>query len=458
MIEDTIAAVATPLGEGSIAVIRVSGPEAAEISEKVFRSRTKLTRAESHTVHYGFVVDPATGARIDEALATIMRAPRSYTAEDVVEISCHGGVVAARLVLNAVLDAGARLAEPGEFTKRAFLNGRIDLAQAEGVIDLIRSKSDRAYAAALNQAGGSFSRKVKELRQALIETLAHIEVNIDYPEHDVESLTNAYIKEQCVSVREKIEALLRAAEQGKLLREGIATAIVGKPNVGKSSLLNTLSRENRAIVTDIPGTTRDVIEQFVTVGGIALKLLDTAGIRETSDVVERIGVERSKEAIASSDLILFVVSGNEPLSAEERSLLKELEGRQMILIVNKMDLELKLDPDELARYVPPERIVRLSALQGEGLDRLERLISELFFEGELESGDLTYIGNSRHVQLLKRTLSALKDAVDGVDAGMPIDMVQIDVRNAWEMLGELIGEDVGESLIDQIFSQFCLGK
>jgi len=458
MMEDTIAAVATPLGEGGIAVIRVSGKEAAQISEKVFRSRTKLTKAATHTVHYGFVVDPRTGERIDEVLATVMRAPRSYTAEDVVEISCHGGVLAARLVLNALLDAGARLAEPGEFTKRAFLNGRIDLAQAEAVIDLIRSKSDRAYRAALKQAGGAFSRKVKEMRRTLLETLAHIEVMIDYPEHDVEELTSALIKERCGSVRREAEELLRTAERGRLLREGIATAIVGKPNVGKSSLLNLLSREERAIVTDIPGTTRDVIEQYVTIGGIALRLLDTAGIRDTDDIVERIGVERSREAIASSDLILFVVSGSEPLSDEERALLEELQGRQMILVVNKMDLELKVDLDELARYVPPERTVRLSALRGEGLDRLERLVAELFFEGELETGDLTYVGNSRHVQLLKRAIASLRDAEAGADAGLPVDMVQIDVKGAWEALGELIGEEAGEALIDQIFSQFCLGK
>ena len=458
MREDTIAAVATPLGEGGIAVIRVSGKEAAQISEKVFRSRTKLTKAATHTVHYGFVVDPRTGERIDEVLATVMRAPRSYTAEDVVEISCHGGVLAARLVLNALLDAGARLAEPGEFTKRAFLNGRIDLAQAEAVIDLIRSKSDRAYRAALKQAGGAFSRKVKEMRRTLLETLAHIEVMIDYPEHDVEELTSALIKERCGSVRREAEELLRTAERGRLLREGIATAIVGKPNVGKSSLLNLLSREERAIVTDIPGTTRDVIEQYVTIGGIALRLLDTAGIRDTDDIVERIGVERSREAIASSDLILFVVSGSEPLSDEERALLEELQGRQMILVVNKMDLELKVDLDELARYVPPERTVRLSALRGEGLDRLERLVAELFFEGELETGDLTYVGNSRHVQLLKRAIASLRDAEAGADAGLPVDMVQIDVKGAWEALGELIGEEAGEALIDQIFSQFCLGK
>ncbi|HZG84899.1 tRNA uridine-5-carboxymethylaminomethyl(34) synthesis GTPase MnmE [Paenibacillus sp.] len=458
MTEDTIAAIATPLGEGGIAVIRISGPRAVDIAESVFRSKVKLTKAESHTVHYGHVVSPATGERIEEALATVMRAPRSYTAEDVVEVSCHGGIVSVKKVLDAILDRGARLAEPGEFTKRAFLNGRIDLAQAEAVIDLIRSKSDRAFTIALKQAEGVLSRRVKALRHVLIETMAHIEVNIDYPEHDVEELTNAFIREKCEAALEEIETMLRTAEEGKLLREGIETAIVGKPNVGKSSLLNALAQDNRAIVTDIPGTTRDVIEEYVTVGGIPLKLLDTAGIRETSDVVERIGVERSRSAIASADLILFVVNGHEELSEEENALMDELAGRQTIVIVNKMDLEPKIDWNALYERVPEERVVRLSAREGEGLDRLGKAIGALFFSGSIESSDITYVSNVRHIHLLKQAKGALLEALDGVAAQMPIDMVQIDVRRAWEQLGEMIGDAVSDSLIDQIFSQFCLGK
>lgn len=458
MIEDTIAAIATPLGEGGIAVIRVSGSDALKIAEAAFRTKIRLSTAETHTVHYGHVIDPRSGDRIEEGLATVMRAPRSYTAEDVVEISCHGGIVSVKKVLDVLLDAGARLAEPGEFTKRAFLNGRIDLAQAEAVIDLIRSKSDRAFAVALKQADGALSKKVKALRYTLVETMAHIEVNIDYPEHDVEELTNAFIRDKCLDVTREIETLLRTAEQGKLLREGIETAIIGKPNVGKSSLLNTLAQDNRAIVTDIPGTTRDVIEEYVTVGGIPLKLLDTAGIRDTHDVVERIGVERSKQAILSADLILFVVNGNEPLTDEETALLDEMKGRQTIVIVNKMDLMMKMEMEELYRRFPAERIVRLSAREGEGLERLEEAISALFFSGSIESSDLTYVSNARHIHLLKRALRSLEEAVDGVRDGIPIDMVQIDVRNAWEQLGEMIGDSVSDSLIDQIFSQFCLGK
>lgn len=458
MTEDTIAAISTPLGEGGIAVIRVSGDEAIPIVEKIFRTKRKLSEVESHTVHYGHIYPPGGGEAIEEALVTVMRAPRSYTMEDVVEVSCHGGIVSVKKVLDALLDSGARLAEPGEFTKRAFLNGRIDLTQAEAVMDLIRSKSDRAYSVALKQVDGMLSKKINELRQELVETMAHIEVNIDYPEHDVAEMTNAFIKEKCEWVLERIETLLHSAQQGKLLREGIETAIVGKPNVGKSSLLNLLAQENRAIVTDIPGTTRDVIEEYVTVGGIPLKLLDTAGIRETTDAVEKIGVERSKSAIETADLILFVVNGNEPLSAEEEELLETIKHRQTIVIVNKMDLELRLNMDDLYKHMPKERIVRLSAREGEGLADLEQAIHSLFFSGQIESSDMTYVSNARHIHLLKQAKAALHDALKGVEMMMPIDMIQIDVRLAWERLGEIIGDTVSESLIDQIFSQFCLGK
>lgn len=458
MYEDTIAAVATPLGEGGIAVIRVSGPDAVGIVDSLFRSKIRLSQANSHTVHYGHIYTPHSGERIEEVLVTLMKAPRSYTAEDVVEISCHGGIVSVKKVLDVVLETGARLAEPGEFTKRAFLNGRIDLTQAEAVIDLIRSKSDRAFSVALKQVDGVLSRKIKSLRHLLVETMAHIEVNIDYPEHDVEELTNAYIKEKCQSALQSIEEMLRTANQGKMLREGIETAIVGKPNVGKSSLLNALAQDNRAIVTDIPGTTRDVIEEYVTVGGIPLKLLDTAGIRETTDLVEKIGVERSRNAIASADLILFVVNGNEPLTTEEVELLRSLKDRQTVVIVNKMDLDMNIDLNIIHDFIAAERIVSLSAREGEGLDRLEQAIANLFFSGSIEANDMTYVSNARHIQLLKQARSSLLEALDGTDSYVPIDMIQIDVRRAWEFLGEMIGDAVSDSLIDQIFSQFCLGK
>ena len=456
---DTIAAISTAVGEGGIAVIRVSGPDAVGESAKLFRSKSNITEADSHTVHYGHIVDPITGETVEEIILTIMRGPRSFTAEDVVELSTHGGVVAVKRVLELLLREGTvRIADPGEFTKRAFLNGRIDLTQAEAVIDLIRSKSDRAFSIAMKQAEGALSKRVKALRHTLIELLAHIEVNIDYPEHDVADMTSAFIKERCTEASEEINKLLKTAREGKILREGIVTAIVGRPNVGKSSLLNALVQDNKAIVTDIPGTTRDVIEEYVTLGGIPLRLLDTAGIRETSDVVERIGVERSRTALEEADLILFVLNVNEPLHPDDRLLMEQLRDRRVVILLNKTDLPTELEISELESVFAADSIVRLSVLHETGLDELEGVISRMFFNGELESADMTYVSNVRHITLLGHTLQSLADAIEATEVGIPIDIVQIDVRTAWELLGELIGDSVSESLLDQIFSQFCLGK
>ncbi|KRE51484.1 tRNA uridine-5-carboxymethylaminomethyl(34) synthesis GTPase MnmE [Paenibacillus sp. Soil724D2] len=458
MLNDTIAAISTPLGEGGIAVIRVSGDEAVPLVERIFRSKTKLSVAETHTVHYGFIIEPASAQKVEEVLVTLMKAPRSFTMEDVVEVSCHGGIVSVKKVLDLLLQQGVRLAEPGEFTKRAFLNGRIDLTQAEAVIDLIRAKSDRAFKVALKQVEGNLSKQIKHLRYILVELMAHVEVNIDYPEHDVEEMTNTFIKTKCDRVMLEIDRLLVTAEQGKILREGIETAIVGKPNVGKSSLLNELAQENRAIVTDIPGTTRDVIEEFVNIGGIPLKLLDTAGIRETSDLVEQIGVERSKTALAEADLILLVLNSNEELEFDEIALMKQLADKQTIVILNKTDLSRKLNIEQVLSYFPHERIVELSLIENKGIEDLEKAIAAIFFEGKLESSDLTYVSNVRHISLLKQAKRSLQDALDANEQYVPIDMIQIDIRAAWEQLGEIIGDSVGESLIDQIFTQFCLGK
>lgn len=458
MLSDTIAAISTAVGEAGIAVIRVSGPDSIAEVGNIFRSKTKLTEADSHTVHYGHIVDPEQGERVEEVLVTVMRAPRSFTTEDVVEISTHGGVISVKRVMDLLLQQDIRLAEPGEFTKRAFLNGRIDLSQAEAVIDLIRSKSDRAFSVALKQVEGQLSDQIQKLRHTLVETLAHIEVNIDYPEHDVESLTAEFIKEKSTEVMQGITKLLKTAEQGKILREGITTAIVGRPNVGKSSLLNALAHTNRAIVTDIPGTTRDVIEEFVTINNIPLKLLDTAGIRETMDVVERIGVERSKHAVTEADLILLVVNASEPLHEDELELMEQIRGRQSIVIMNKMDLPQQLDKDILLRYYPEDLIVPMSVKTQDGVDALEAAISQLFFSGSIETADLTYVSNVRHIALLKKAYKSLQDAYDAAEQLIPIDMIQIDVRLAWEQLGEIIGDTASESLLDQIFSQFCLGK
>jgi len=459
MEHDTIAAIATAVGEGGIAIIRVSGPNAIANVDSIFQTTQKLQDAPSHTIHYGYIVNPMTNEREEEVLVSLMRGPRSFTAEDVVEINAHGGVIAVQRVMDILLQQDdIRIAEPGEFTKRAFLNGRIDLMQAEAVIDLIRSKSDRAFAIARKQAEGVLSHKIRDLRQNVIELLAHIEVNIDYPEHDVEAMTSQYIREQCEKTNVEIDKLLKTASEGKILREGIMTAIVGRPNVGKSSLLNTLTQENRAIVTDIPGTTRDVIEQFVTLNNIPLRLLDTAGIRETSDIVEQIGVERSRDAIIEADLILYVLNHNEPLQEDDKQLLASFQGRSVIVIINKTDLEEKLKLDEVIPFLKDGSIVKMSMLQQEGLDQLEQAISKMFFEGQLEANDLTYVSNIRHISLLKRAKQSMLDAIEATYMGIPIDVIQIDAHLAWESLGEILGDQAGDSLIDQIFSQFCLGK
>lgn len=458
MNDDTIAAVATPLGEASIAIIRISGTEAMSIADQVFVGKQKLADSKSHTIHYGHIREGENGELIEEVLVSVMKGPRSFTAEDVVEINCHGGIVSVRKVLELVLKAGARLAEPGEFTKRAFLNGRIDLMQAEAVIDLIRSKSDRAFSNAMRQADGTLSTKIKQIRHQLIELMAHIEVNIDYPEHDVEALTAKFIEEQCHQALNALQHMLRTANQGKILREGIVTAIVGRPNVGKSSLLNRLAQENKAIVTDIPGTTRDVIEETITINGMPLTLLDTAGIRETTDVVEQIGVEKSKDALSQADLVLFLLNHNEPLHEDDRQLMEKLVHKQTIVVVNKIDLPNQLDLAPVRDLFNEERIISVSIKEEIGLQQLEDTITAMFFAGQIESEDLTYVSNVRHIHLLNQAVTSLQEALHAVELGMPIDMIQIDIRRAWEHLGEIIGDAVSDTLLDQIFSQFCLGK
>jgi tRNA modification GTPase len=458
MFSDTIAAISTPIGEGGISVIRVSGSDSILKIEKIFNCKSQLSHVSSHSVHYGHIVHPITNLIIDEVLITVMLAPRTFTTEDIVEISCHGGIVITQQVLQIVLDLGIRLADPGEFTKRAFLNGRIDLSQAEAVIDLIRSKSNRASKIAMNQINGNLSKKIQDLRRQLIQLMAHIEVNIDYPEHDIHEMTQLLICDTVKGVIHQIDKLILDANQGKILREGITTAIVGKPNVGKSSLLNILSQENKSIVTDIPGTTRDVIEQFVTIGGIPLKLLDTAGIRETTDIVEKIGVERTLNAIDQADLIIYMINHHESISKEEIQMLQELKDRPLILIINKIDLFQKLDLGKIQAIVPDERIVKMSLIEHEGVDQLQQTLINIFFNGKIETDDLTYIGNVRHIQLLKNANSALQDTLAAIDLNIPIDIIQLDLRASWNYLGEIIGDTVSESLIDQIFAQFCLGK
>ncbi|WP_404433603.1 tRNA uridine-5-carboxymethylaminomethyl(34) synthesis GTPase MnmE [Sutcliffiella horikoshii] len=458
---DTIAAISTPMGEGAIAIVRLSGEEAFRIIDEIFvtPSSNKMKDVASHTIHYGHIVDPKTEKIIEEVMVSVMRGPKTFTREDVVEINCHGGLVSVNKLLQLVLSRGARLAEPGEFTKRAFLNGRIDLSQAEAVMDLIRAKTDRAMNVALGQMEGRLSKLIQKLRQEILETLAHVEVNIDYPEYDdVEEMTHQLLHEKSTYVKEELEKLLQTSQQGKILREGLSTVIIGRPNVGKSSLLNSLVHENKAIVTDIPGTTRDVIEEYVSVRGVPLRLVDTAGIRETEDIVERIGVERSREVLKKADLILLVLNNNDDLTDEDKQLFEAVKGMDVIVIVNKTDLPTKIDLEQVKELANNHTVISTSLKEEQGIDELEEGISSMFFQGDLEAGDMTYVSNSRHIGLITQAQQALEDAIVGMESGVPIDIVQIDLTRTWEILGEIIGDAVHESLIDQLFSQFCLGK
>ncbi|MCG1027557.1 tRNA uridine-5-carboxymethylaminomethyl(34) synthesis GTPase MnmE [Virgibacillus halodenitrificans] len=455
---DTITAISTPIGEGAIAIVRLSGPEAISITNQLYKGKD-LGEVDSHTIHYGKIIDPETEEVAEEVMVSVMRAPKTFTREDVVEINCHGGMVSVNRVLEIVLSKGARLAEPGEFTKRAFLHGRIDLSQAEAVMDLIRAKTDKAMSVALKQMDGRLSGLIQRLRQELLETVAHVEVNIDYPEYDdVEEMSHEMMRQKTKEVNKEIVNLLEVAKQGKILREGLATAIIGRPNVGKSSLMNALVQENKAIVTEIPGTTRDIIEEYVNVRGVPLRLVDTAGIRETEDIVEKIGVERSRQVLKESDLILYVLNYNEALTDEDRKLFEAIQGLEYIVIINKTDLEQKLDLNEVRNLAENNPVVTTSLIEEEGINELEAAIAKTFFAGDIDTGDLTYVSNVRHIQLLKQAKQALEDAVNGLEMGMPLDIVQIDVTRTWEFLGEIIGDTASDSLIDQLFSQFCLGK
>ncbi|KRN57502.1 tRNA uridine-5-carboxymethylaminomethyl(34) synthesis GTPase MnmE [Carnobacterium divergens] len=457
---DTIAAVSTPPGEGAIGIVRLSGDEALAVADKVYQAGKKqLAEVPSHTIHYGHIIDPKNSGVIDEVMVSVMREPKTFTREDVVEINCHGGITSVNQVLQLVLQNGARLAEPGEFTKRAFLNGRIDLSQAEAVMDLIRAKTDKAMYLALQQLDGNLSQLIRNLRSEILDTLAQVEVNIDYPEYDdVETLTSKLLVEKAYQVKASINQLLQTASEGKILREGLATAIIGRPNVGKSSLLNFLLQEDKAIVTEIAGTTRDIIEEYVNVRGVPLKLVDTAGIRETEDIVERIGVERSRQALSEADLVLLVFNQNEPLTNEDRLLIEATNDNHRIVILNKMDLPNQLDLAELESLVDPENIVKTSILTKSGIESLENKIAALFFAGATGERDATYVSNVRHIALLHDAEAALDEVINGIESGMPVDLVQIDMTRCWDLLGEITGDSVQDELLTQLFSQFCLGK
>ncbi|KRO16496.1 tRNA uridine-5-carboxymethylaminomethyl(34) synthesis GTPase MnmE [Lacticaseibacillus saniviri] len=455
--DETIAAISTPPGEGAISIVRLSGLTALEVANSVFKGRD-LTEVASHTINYGHIIDPDNDETVDEVMVSVMRAPKTFTREDVIEINCHGGIVATNRILQLLLGQGARLAEPGEFTKRAFLNGRIDLTQAESVMDLIRAKTDRAMQVAVNQLDGNLNHLITNLRQEILEVLAQVEVNIDYPEYDTDEMTTQLLLEKAQVVKAAIAQLLQTAGQGKVLREGLATAIVGRPNVGKSSLLNHMLHEDKAIVTDVAGTTRDTLEEYVNVRGVPLKLIDTAGIHDTDDKVEKIGVERSRAAITQADLILLVLDQSRPLTQEDRDLLAATADKKRIVILNKQDLPAQLDQQELATLVDAKDVLTTSALTSEGMTALDERIAELFFGGIENSQTTVMVSNSRQIGLLRQAQHDLDGVIDGIQAGMPIDLVQIDMTSAWDNLGQITGDAAPDELITQLFSQFCLGK
>lgn len=446
--EDTIAAISTALGVGAISIIRISGEKSLEIINKIFDR--DLTNVKSHTIHYGHIID--NNEIIDEVLVSVMLAPKTFTKEDIIEINCHGGINTTNKVLELVLSNGARLAEPGEFTKRAFLNGRIDLTQADGIMNLIEAKTDISRKMSINQLNGQVSNIIKELRTKLVDIISNIEVNIDYPEYeDIEVITNEKIYPQVLLMQEELNNIIKKSEDGKLINEGINIGIIGRPNVGKSSLLNTLLEEEKAIVTDIEGTTRDIVEGKIVINGIVCNIIDTAGIRETDNLVEKIGVNKSLNIIDSSDLIIMILNNNEEITTEELELLAKIKNKNHIIVVNKTDLENKLN-------IFIEDSIKISIKDNTGIEDIKNRISEIFKLDKISTNDMTYLGNARSISLLKQSLNKINECLNNINNNTPIDIIELDLKECWNILGEIIGETYTDELIDQIFSRFCLGK
>ena len=450
MLNDTIVAIATAMQGGAISIIRLSGPDAIKITNSIFKGKN-LQKVRTHTINYGRIHD--NNQIIDEVLVSIMKGPQSFTTEDVVEINCHGGIFVTNKVLELTLINGARLAEPGEFSKRAFLNGRIDLAQAESIIDIIHSNSEQSLTLATKGLDGKISKLIRSLREDILDIIANIEVNIDYPEYDdIKFLTNDKLLPKCNQIYENMLKIFATAKTGKILKDGIQTAIIGRPNVGKSSLLNALMREEKAIVTNIAGTTRDMVEGKVNVGGLVLNLVDTAGIRKTDDVVESIGIKKSRELIEQVELVLLVLNGNEKLTNDDKELLSLTEYKKRMILINKSDLTSNIDRSEISDFI------EISAFEDRGLDLLTSKIMEMFEIGEINSKDMTYLSNARHIAKLKEAINSIENAMENMKIGLPIDMVELDIKNSWYTLGEIIGEEITDSLIDELFTKFCLGK
>lgn len=448
--DDTIVSISTSLGVGAIAIIRLSGPKAIEIVNKIFKGKD-LTKVNSHTINYGYIKENDT--IIDEVLVSIMRAPKTYTTEDVVEINTHGGIATTNKVLELCLTNGARLAEPGEFTKRAFLNGRIDLTQAEAVEDIITSTTDKSLNLSMNQLTGSLKKLITDTRKTMVNLMANIEVNIDYPEYeDAENITIPLLKEKLVPIKNKLSKLLEESKNAKIIKDGIDIALIGRPNVGKSSLLNLFLEEEKAIVTNIAGTTRDIVEGQTIINGIKINFIDTAGIRNTTDVVEKIGVEKSKQMISKADLNILILNNNEPITNEDKELLELIKSKPSIIFINKNDLETKLDLEQMPN------IVQGNTLSLEGIKDLKQKIIEYFNLEKIEVKDATYLTNARQNALIKNTISYIDQALEDIENEVPVDMIEINIRAAWDTLGEIIGATYKDELLDELFSNFCLGK
>ncbi len=458
--EETIAAISTPLGEGGIGIVKISGERALEILNKMFVTKNHHPKAswEPRKMFYGFILNPQSREMIDEVLAVYMKAPNTYTKEELVEIHCHGGMVPLRKTLQLALEQGAALAEKGEFTKRAFLNGRLDLSQAEAVMDLISAKTDISHEVALGQFEGLLSQEVQGIQGIIKDMLAHIEVSIDFSEEDIDEVTMEQLLSKSQEARKSFQRLLQSAKTGKILREGLVTGILGKTNVGKSSLLNALLRENRAIVTDIPGTTRDVIEEQLNVRGIPLKILDTAGIRETEDAVEKIGVQRSREIFQQADLVIFMIDASRKLDQDDYDFLHLIKDRRALVVVNKTDLEEAIDLPGIKDIIGDKKLIRISLLNNKGLEALEDALEEMVYEGEGFSKEQPFITNTRHQQAISQGLQSLEDGIKALENQMPLDFVEVDFKNAWKSLGEVTGDTVSEDILDHIFENFCIGK
>lgn len=467
MIDDTIAAISTPLGEGGIGIVRISGPDAINIVKAIFKPvKDRDLDNENFKIIYGHIYnnnnnsDTVNREIIDEVLVSVMRAPNTYTKEDIIEINCHGGSLPVREILELVLSKGARLAEPGEFSKRAFLNGRLDMAQAEAIIDIIRSTTGDALKLAVGQLKGGLSRKIDFIQNELLEITAFIEANIDFPEDEIEEYNLTTIKTKVKKVKEEIKNLLDTADTGRIYRNGLKTVITGKPNVGKSSLLNVLLKEKRAIVTDIPGTTRDVIEEILNLGGVPVKIIDTAGIRDTDDMIEKIGVEKSKSAIEEAEMILMVFDSNEEYDYEDEKIVKMVEKKCGIKVLNKIDLKnnRKNINYKIKEVLPNWPLIEISAIKEKGIEKLEKKIVDMVTGGKSITSDTAIISNIRHKNQLKKALIHLEDVLVAIDKGMPLDIIAIDIRGAWEAVGEINGTAVTENIIDKIFAEFCIGK